>query len=224
MSTRFIVIICFFFCTFHLSTASAKETKQSAIILTAGYAIAQNACLSPWVTLVADTGFDCSENKVTFRASYNYRFTPNWELEIGGGDLSDSSGTGTSAAVTGSPYAWKMTTGVMAIAGIGHFKIGNSFSLFGKIGAARIHFSEDIRWTSGGVKYYGVSLNNVLVSSFDRDALIYAAGFQYEFNQDYALRIQYENFGTFDVYSAYGLTSPEPINLSVISAGLVLSF
>lgn len=224
MVFRFAVILSSILCTFLTPTAMAKESNKSALVLSWGNSLAQNSCDSPWVTLVPDPGFECSERYIVFRVAYNYNFSPAWGLEISGGGISNSRGAGTASIVTGDPYNWQMKTTGWTVSGVGNLNIGNNFTLFGKIGVARVLIKEDIHWTSGGQGYYGVSLKGVSTPSYEKNTMTYGVGFQYDFNKNFGLRIQYENFGKFDVYTEYGFTSPDPISLSVVSAGAVFLF
>lgn len=69
------------------------------------------------------------------------------------------------------------------------------------------------------VTYLGVPVTNV-----EKYAPTYGVGFQYDFAKNFGLRFQYENFGQYDIYSAYGVTTPDKISLTAASAGLVISY
>lgn len=204
-----------------VSPAMAAEISKSSLVFSGGRSIAQNSCESPWVALGADPGFACGEDDTIYRIAYIYKFTPVWGVEISGGDAGYAHGSGTQS---GDPYTWQMKADGWTVAGIGNLSIGQSFSLFGKLGFMRTQLKEDIRRNFAGVWMEGVSLNGVPTTNVEINTLTYGAGFQYNFTENYALRLQYENFGQYDVYSAYGLSTPKRISLAAVSAGLVLSF
>ena len=112
-----------------------------------------------------------------------------------------------------------------ALAGTATIPVAGGFSLFGKLGTVRAEFYENIHAsTSTGVVMEGISFNGVPISRQIKNAVTYGLGVQYELNRTFALRAQYENFGSYDIYSAYGVSSPPRITLSMLSAGIVLKF
>ena len=220
MTTRFNIIFCSIIYTLHFASAIAAEPAKSTLAFSLGNSSAPNACDSPW-TLVADPGFECTEGNRVFRFAYNYNFTPAWGLEFSAGDISNSRGSGTTG---GDPFTFQMKTTGISLAGIAFLHLGQKFSFFAKAGVARIVLKENVRKITAGITYNGISLNGVNTTDYEENGLTYGLGFQYDFNETFGIRFQYENFGKFDVYSKYGLTTPDPIQLSVISAGFVLLY
>jgi len=202
-----------------LVSAADKENSNS-IILSGGRSIAQNGCQSPWAKVGTHTS-ECTESAPMYRLAYNYKFSPSWSIEISGGDLGRPNVEGT---YLGGPSTWEMKIDGWAIAGIGLISIGKSFSFFGKLGYVRPHFREHFGVYTGGVWYYGSTYNGVSTIDEDRGGMTYGAGFQVDFTKSVGLRFQYENFGQYDIYSAYGVSNPDKISISTVSAGLVLSF
>lgn len=199
--------------------------NKSSLIINAGYAKESNACASPWYTLVM-TGTGCSENHKAYRLAYDYQFTPAWGLEVSYGDFGNAQGNG-SVAIGGVPYQtnWSLKSGGWAFAGTGTFHIGDSVSFFGKLGGARAEFQEKLNASNNGVSgYTGVTLNNVGIVNSAKNALTYGVGCQIDLNSSFAIRAQYENFGSYDVYGQYGLGNPSKIKLTMASAGLVFKF
>jgi len=199
---------------------AAEKENLNSIVLSGGRSMAQNGCESPWAKVGTHTS-ECSDSAPMYRVAYNYKFTPTWHLEISGGDLGRPNVDGT---YLGGPSTWEMKIDGWTIAAIGNIAIGNSFSLFGKVGAVRAHFREHFGVITGGVAYYGSTYNGVPTIDEDRTGLTYGAGFQIDFNKSVGLRFQYENFGKYEMYSVYKITPPESISISTASAGLVLSF
>lgn len=222
MNTQFKVGILFLLLlTFSIpSSAADKGNATSAFIFSGGRGTALNGCKSPWLTDIGALNSECSENSTIYRMAYNYKLTPNWAVEISGGDLARPNVKGVR---TGSPSHWEMKIDGWTIAGIGILPMGKSFSLFGKLGYVRSHFREKIGVTINGVPMQGVSFNGVKTIGEDRNGLTYGAGFQIDFTNTFGLRFQYENFGQYDVYSAYGVSNPDKISISTVSAGLVFN-
>lgn len=221
MATRFTILACSIHCMFHFSSAIAAEPAKSTLIFSLGNSSAPNACKSPW-TLLADPGFECTEGYQVFRFAYNYNFTPAWGVEFSVGDISNSKGSGTIAG--GDPYTFQMKTTGVSLSGIGSVHVGENFSIFAKAGVARVILKENIRKITAGSTFNGISLNGVGTTDYEENALTYGLGIQYDFDETFGIRVQYESFGRFDVYSKYGLTTPDPIQLSVVSAGFVLHY
>ena len=198
------------------------ERLNSSLIFSGGLSKAKNACDSPWLTTL-DQGGTCKETHTALRLAYDYQFTPMWGFEVSYGDLGNSTGNGTSAAF-GTPATWSVKAIGWSFAGTATVPMGGGFSLLGKLGTVRAEFSENLQTSSAtGQGLQGISLNGVPITRQNKNGLTYGLGFQYEFSNRFSLRAQYENFGTYDIYGSYGVSSPR-IGLSMISSGVVLKF
>lgn len=94
----------------------------------------------------------------------------------------------------------------------------------GKLGGVRAEFNEEIHTTSNaGAVMYGVTFNGVPITRLAKNSLTYGIGFQYELSRKFAIRTQYESFGKYDIYGAYGMSVPR-IALSAATIGIVLRF
>ncbi|OIR14480.1 OmpA-like transmembrane domain protein [mine drainage metagenome] len=216
-------------CCLAVSPAFADyESSNSSLIFSGGYSKAKNACDSPWVTVAMAPGGTCRETHTALRLAYNYRFTPIWGFEASYGDLGNATGEGIStvSATSGSLATWSTKAMGWAFAGTATVPITGAFSFFGKVGTVRAEFSESYHANSNttGAVMQGISINGAPISRQIKNAVTYGAGVQYELNKDFAIRAQYENFGSYDIYSAYGVSNPPRISLSMISAGIVLKF
>jgi opacity protein-like surface antigen len=204
------------------------ETSNSSLILSGGYSKAKNACDSPWVTVAMGPGSTCSESHTALRLAYNYRFTPIWGFEASYGDLGNATGQGIStvSGINGSLATWSIKALGWAFAGTATVPITSELSFFGKVGTVRAEFNESYHATSNttGAVMQGVSINGAPISRQIKNAVTYGAGVQYDLSKDFAIRAQYENFGSYDIYSVYGASNPPRIGLSLISAGIVLKF
>lgn len=222
-SLRVTVLACFIIMISSSAIAAEKE-HPSSLILSGGRSVAQNACLSP-VVAATNPGFECAENHNIYRIAYNYKFSPTWAIEVSGGDLGDANGVGTySNSGSPVPATWQMKANGWTVASIGNLPISNSFSLFAKLGVVRAQLHEENYINVGGIWLYRASLGGVPLNNSEANALTYGVGFQFDFYKNFGLRVQYENFGQYDVYSYYGVSTPEKISLTALSAGLMVSF
>jgi opacity protein-like surface antigen len=222
MAIRFNILIVAILVFLGASPVTAAEKEySSSLILSGGRSVALNACESPLATLEADSGFECSNQPEFFRIAFNYKFTPSWGVEISGGDLGRAHGIGTSY---GDPYAWQMKADGWTVAGVGYLNMGKSFSVFGKLGVVRTLLKEDAHRNFSGTWMYRVTYLGVPVTNVEKYAPTYGVGFQYNFTESFGLRFQYEDFGQYDIYSAYGASTPEKISLTATSLGLAINF
>lgn len=198
-----------------------NEPLNSALILNGGLSKANNACSSPWV-LGFTPESTCSENHTALRLAYSYQFAPVWGLEVSYGDLGNAAGNGTWTAY-GTPAKWSMKVIGWSYAGTATVPIGGGFSLLGKIGTVRAEFSENLQTTSYAIVGQSALLKGGPIPQQVKSAMTYGIGIQYDYAKTFALRAQYENFGTYDVYGSYGVSLPR-ISLSLISAGAVIKF
>ena len=192
------------------------EPMSSSLILNGGYSSEKNACASPWLSGL-NPGGSCSEGNTALRLAYDYQITRTWGFEISYGDLGNSTGSGTWAS-NGLPATWSMKAIGWSYAGTATVPLGDGLSLFGKLGTVRAEFSESLQAGTLATSWNGVPISRQI-----KNALTYGFGLQYELSKKYALRTQYENFGTYDIYGAYG-TSSSRIGISMVSAGMVLKF
>lgn len=216
---KFTTLVLILFSIPAIVIADEKE-KSHSLILSGGRAMALNGCQSPWATAGTPSS-ECSESSSMYRVAYNYKLTPSWSIEISGGDLGSPYVEGT---YQGGPTTWEMKINGWTVAGIGFIRMGSSFSMFGKLGYVRSHFREHFGAYIGGVWKYGASYNGVQTIDEDRNGATYGAGFQIDFTKTFGLRFQYENFGQYDIYSAYGVSNPDKISISTVSAGLAIHF
>ena len=225
MRARFrVVVIMIFICLMTSQAIAAEKEISSSLVLSGGRSVAQNACLSPVVS-ANNPGFKCEESHTIYRIAYIYKFSPTWGVEVSGGDLGDANGVGTYTYL-GSPVpaTWQMKANGWTVAGISNISIGNSFSLFAKLGIVRAQLHEENYIYTGGTWLYRASFGGVPLNATETNALTYGVGFQVDLYKNIGIRVQYENFGQYDVYSYYGVSTPKKVSLTAISAGLALNF
>lgn len=199
-----------------VSPAMANE-EGAYIAINVGQSKDKGACVSPWVA----NGTACKETSAAYRLTYGYQYTPAWGLELSYGDLAKASSNGiyavgapqfgTSGAVGPASYAWSLKAMGWSIAAVGTLHLGDVFSVFGKVGGVRADFKEDNFVIDAANKTYSYS------NSIAMNRLTYGVGYQFDFTPKLALRMQYENFGTYTLYSS-------KIKLSMFSGGLVFKY
>lgn len=212
-----------FTCWLIASPARAAESWNSSVIISGGYTKQKNGCDSPLLTSIIP-GPSCSENNTSLRFAIDHQFTPVWGIEISYGDLGKSKENGILNLIGGGPTSWAMTATGWTIAGTETLHISDGFSVLGKIGLVHANFSESQDAIISGSPYVRVSYNGVGIINVYKNNLTAGVGLQYDFGASYAIRVQYENFGSYNIYSAYGVSRPPNIQISAISAGMVLKF
>jgi hypothetical protein len=184
--------------------------------------IGQSKTLGTCATTLAE-GANCKESGGNFRIAYGYHFTPTWGMEIGYGDFGKGQENGTfpataplSDAQGGTAYTWTWDAIGWEIAGTGALHFGDSFSLIGKVGFIRANMGQEVKYThiidgsvDSGLPFHRVAhdASNSISSSI---------GAQYDFNRDYAVRLQYEYFGR--------LGTEYKIKVGVVSACMLFKF
>lgn len=69
----------------------------------------------------------CDDTDGAFRAFAGYQFNRNWQVELGGGNFGEATGSGTLGTFKWESYAWDLT-------GLGHIYIAGGLSVFGRLG------------------------------------------------------------------------------------------
>ena len=125
---------------------------------------------------------------------FGYRYNQNIATEINYTNFGDSTityvNTGNSATLKASSFQFAV---------VGSQAINDQFAAFGKIGLAS--------------NKAGVTTNVGTSASTSQSSLYFGGGLQYNVNEKYSLKLQYENFGNFDSTSS-------PMSASAVSIGL----
>jgi hypothetical protein len=184
--------------------------------------IGQSRTLGTCATTLAE-GASCKESGGNFRIAYGHHFTPAWGMEISYGDFGKGHENGVFPATPplpdaegSTPYTWKWDAIGWEIAGTGSLFIGKSFSLVGKVGFLRANIGQEIIYTHviDGSADSGVPFHRVAHDASNN--LSAGIGAQYDFNRDYAARLQFEYFGK--------LGSVTKIKTGALSACILLKF
>ena len=187
------------------------SSHNSYLAINAGKSSSPGSCATTFIP-----GGTCSEKSTVFRLGYGYHFTPTWGVELSYGDFGQAKSNGmmaTPPGVPGSgqiPYDWTWDAVGWEVAATGALHFGDSISMVGKLGY--------VLATVGQEAIITTSTNEIWHAVTHENSHGFSAGIgaQYDLNRDYALRIQYENFGK--------LGSTSKIKVSATSLGFLLKF
>lgn len=151
-------------------------------------------------------------NPHALRIGGGYHFSQYLGVEGGYSIIQDST-VSTSGTVAGNPATGTETvkTSSLQVAAVGTYPINDMFAVFGKLGLAN-----DKLDYSCGVNVAG-AVCPLASASGSKTNLIFGLGGQYNINQRFGIRAQYEDFGK---VSAAG----NSIGLKVVSVGGVFNF
>lgn len=144
----------------------------------------------------------CDDKDTSYRLAGGYNFNKNLGVEVSYSDYGKASGTGTALGVTGF-----VSGGATAfqLVGNGILPLGNQFSLTVKAGLASVDVKS--------------SVNIAGSASASNTNFVWGVGAQYDFNQSFGIRVNYEDLGTIGDNATTGTDK-----LSNISAGVVFRF
>ena len=125
-------------------------------------------------------------NPGTFSAAVGYRIIDRLALEVGGTSFGNSSLIGANATGTVQASSW-------GIRAVGELPLGAGFSLIGNAGLG--FNSQQITATSSSTS---------LTVSGSATSPVFGVGAQYNFSRRFALRAQYENYGSFGQFGTTG--------------------
>ena len=123
-------------------------------------------------------------NDTSYTLYGGYQFTPHWGLEVGYDDLGNKDSA--NAVVSGTPGTVSGRIDNWYVAGTGTLPLGGGFSLLGKLGVVRnsIHFGN----LCGGALC-------VPSGSSTRTQPLVGVGAQYDFDRNWAARLEYDDYG-----------------------------
>ena len=148
------------------------------------------------------------DNPASVSIAGGYHFTSNLGVEAAYTVFGDSTVEYPNATAT-------LKTSVFQVAAVGTYSFNDKFAVFGKLGAASISAEES-----------GTSAAASLSGSANTTNFMFGLGGQYNFNQHWSIRLQYEDFGKAK-YTPYvfGVAQPEAeYGVSVFSVGGVYNF
>lgn len=173
--------------------------ETAYVFASMGQGWAYNACQSP----IIPGGQTCHDKNLIYRVGYGYEFSPNWALEINGGQFgyADSQGPSTFAAPVGAAdYNWRMKVNGLALQAVTTFHMTDNTAVFAKFGVARLEFDEslDVMSYATGAWYAVGTVND------KANVAALAAGFQIDVGPHGSIRMMAESYGSHAPYFIYG--------------------
>lgn len=159
-----------------------------------------------WVTL-SDTnpgGTDFPDPN-SLRFSFGYHYSPMLAAEVGYAIIGDSTLSTSSGDVTEKNSAFQ-------VAAVGTLPVSSSFDLIGKVG-----LSFNSNKASGTAAYEGVDSSN------SKTSYLFGIGAQFNVNEQFGIRAQYENFGKTTISSNLSGLSWDG-GIKQFSLGIVYNF
>jgi OOP family OmpA-OmpF porin len=128
------------------------------------------------------------EDSFGWKAFAGWRYNQYLAIEGGYVDLGRANLQYTVPGLTGQADL-KVTDHAWTLAAVGSFPVGYNVSLLGKLGVA-LHYTK----TSANVSVPGASAG--ASESDHRAGFLWGVGAAYDFNPNFGMRVEYENFGT----------------------------
>jgi len=146
-------------------------------------------------------------NPGTIRIGGGYHFSPYLGVEAGYSIIGDST---INTTFLGATVNEKLKSSSMQVAAVGTYPINDSFNVFGKLGLSNTKID------------YTATVNGVSVgsSSASKTNLMFGLGGQFNINQHFGIRAQYEDFGKVQ-FSGVGAPN---VGVKAISVGGVYNF
>lgn len=173
-----------------------------AVLSTSAFAAGNNAYVTADLSKASYTNASPFPNPGKFGIGAGYQFTPNVAAEVGYHMFGDSTLTQGASTLTA-----KVSS--LTVAAVGNYPINDQFSAIGKLGVAMNKLS--VSGNFAGAAY-----------TDSKNSLYFAVGGQYNINQQFAVRVQYENFGDFT--SKGGATSASQAAASAFGIAGVINF
>ncbi|MFZ2163065.1 MAG: porin family protein [Sideroxyarcus sp.] len=114
----------------------------------------------------------------------------------------------------GSSSKETMKTRIFQVTAVGTYPINDKFELFGKLGLANDKFEYTYSYSSLGT-------SNSTTTSASKTNLMYGVGGQFNINQRFGIRVQYQDFGKATFPNCTGNCD---FGATVVSAGAVFNF
>jgi len=194
--------------------SARAQAVQDAIYLGAG--IGRDHARVPQVVtngggnVVIGSGNNNTDTTVNIYGGY--RFTPNWGLEIGYGQIGRHSVT---AAAGGLTATANYDINSFRVYGTGTLPVSPTFSFIGKIGAAHNR-------TSGGS--VSVAGGTIAIGSDSANSLAWGVGGELALNRQWGLRLEYEDYGKFTGNDVWGTGGSGAIKATAWTGSLKYSF
>lgn len=145
-------------------------------------------------------------NPGTVHIGGGYHFSQNVGIEVGYSIIGNSE----IATLGAGGYTETLKSSSYQIAAIGTFPINDTFDVFGKLGMANTKMD------------YTITGSITSSASASKTNLMLGLGGQYNFNKNFGIRVQYEDFGKVTVPSS--LVKLTDVGVKIISVGGVYNF
>lgn len=198
------------------SAAMADDEEGVYIGISAGPSVLHNACQSPWIPYLASVGGTsaCSERSFAYRATFGYQYTPMWGLEVSYGTLGYASSTGTAnlptpfaAGTVPTNYSWQVKGNALAIQAVATLHMGDTLSVFGKFGVARVEYDEYMSGWNAAIAPPFTGIYYTPVVNEKRNSPALGGGVRFDVSPHGSILLAVDTFGSHDIYNYYGQTT-----------------
>ena len=124
-------------------------------------------------------------NETSYKLYGGYQFTPNWGLEVGYDDLGNKYSV--AGSLGGTPYNATYKMDNWYVAATGTLPLQGGFSLLAKLGVSA-------KKVAGGQICSGATCASFAADDSKTDVMV-GVGAQYTFMNNWAARLEYENYG-----------------------------
>ena len=161
--------------------AAAQGRDESGLYLGGSVGMAQ------YTDVCERSAVPCDDTDTAFRVFAGYQFNRNWQVELGGGNFGEATGSGVTGSFKWESYAWDLT-------GLGHVYIAGGLSVFGRLGFYMGRTTVDQEFAAGGSQHDGKT-NSGLTYGLGAAFTLWHFGIRAEWQR-------YDNIGTNSLGSA----------------------
>ena len=130
------------------------------------------------------------DTDIGYRNFGGYRFSRNWGVEVGYSDLGRGNGGTEPGLYAAEKYGYQ--TSAWTLAGTGVLPLGEAFSLQGRLGWSMMTPDATLSTPGLGTGALGQGVGSALPRY--RSALLWGVGGQYDWNDRFGLRVDYNSF------------------------------
>jgi len=130
------------------------------------------------------------DTDIGYRNFGGYRFSRNWGVEVGYSDLGRGNGGAEPGLHAAEKYGYQ--TSAWTLAGTGVLSLGEAVSLQGRLGGSMMTPAATLSAPGLGTGALGQGVGSALPRY--RSALLWGVGGQYDWNDRFGLRVDYNNF------------------------------
>ena len=151
-----------------------------------------------------------------FKVFAGYNFTPIFGAELMYADMGKATVTADAGAGGSAKLEYKATS--FALAGTARFQLGSAFTIMGRLGGAQNTAKLSVPSTSGLVGALLAAEGITPGSSTDKTQtdVYFGLGAQYDFNRNFGVRLDYDNFGKFGNEDDTGRAKVEMLSINAV--------